>query len=95
MLFPRLAPDDTGQEKSAICRRQGSATRGRLFSSFPSGRISKTVSFTVYFHSGTAIGHSRGSLRSLFAEPLSHIMGLIDAQSVVAALVKLVHRSIE
>ena len=46
-------------------------------------RISKTVSFTVYYDSGTAFGHSRGSLRSLFAGPLSHIMRLIDAQSVV------------
>jgi hypothetical protein len=44
-------------------------------------RISKTVSFTVYFDSGTASGDSRGSLRSLFAEPLSHMMRLIDAQS--------------
>jgi hypothetical protein len=30
-------------------------------------RISKTVSFTVYFDSETAFVHSRGSLRSLFA----------------------------
>src|ERR1022692_4238539 len=46
---------DTKQEKSAICGRQRSATRWRLFSSFPSGRISKTVSFAVYFQLARSI----------------------------------------
>jgi hypothetical protein len=52
---PRFTASDTGRKKSAVCGRQGSATRGRLFSWCPSGRISKTVSLLVYFQLARSI----------------------------------------
>jgi hypothetical protein len=73
---------DTEQKKSANFERLGSATRGLLFPSFPSGRISKTVSFSVYFQFARSILTPREPAWALFAAvlftcPLSHIMRFI------------------